>query len=168
MQKPARRSFRQLSSPWTMLKKDFLSMGTFARALAVGLYTPSRAEVCHSFITTTVQEESQVTPQGLHKYGSNWSIKANSLLWGKEENLFYRGKRCCVVFQGPYCKEIVLNCIGAQLNSNMLESGWGHGHGYGPRLGSDRVRCQKYAIICQKYAIICHKYAKNMQIYRLY
>ena len=92
MQKPARRSFRQLSSPWTMLKKDFLSMGTFARALAVGLYTPSRAEVCHSFITTTVQEESQVTPQGLHKYGSNWSIKANSLLWGKEENLFYRVK----------------------------------------------------------------------------
>ena len=43
------------------------------------------------------------------------------------------------MFQGPYCKEIVLNCIGAQLNSNMLESGWGHGHGYGPRLGSDRV-----------------------------
>ena len=31
----------------------------------------SRAEVRRSFITTAVREESQVTPQGRHRQGSN-------------------------------------------------------------------------------------------------
>ena len=37
-----------------------------------------RAEVCRSFITTTVREESQVTPQERHRYGSNWRPTASS------------------------------------------------------------------------------------------
>ena len=37
-----------------------------------------RAEVHHSFITTTVQDESQVTPQGRHRQGSNWRPTASS------------------------------------------------------------------------------------------
>ena len=37
-----------------------------------------RAEVRRSFITTTVRDESQVTPQGRHREGSNWRPTASS------------------------------------------------------------------------------------------